>query len=156
MDVRLFIGTILLAAMNGLFLHEALTETKTSEIVAAVLVLLVMGPLMAFTLHRALRSRFGRVLVEVRHDEILVTETFSIFRPSRQIPRAIVGGFWVFGSVEEGGTPMPNYSLMLDSEGFKKISLIYDMPSLDPTIALAEDLAKQMGVPADTRGSDFR
>ena len=51
---------------------------------------------------------------------------------------------------------MPSYSLMLDSEGFTKVSLIYDLPSLDPAIALAEDMAKQVGVPADTRGSDYR
>ena len=155
MDVRLLLGTVMLAAMNGLLVHEALTETKTSEIVAALLLLLLMGPLMVVTLHRVVRASYGRVLVEVNRDEILVTETFSLFRPSRRIPRAIVGGFWVFGSVEEGGAPMPSYSLMLDSEGFTKVSLIYDLPSLDPAIALAEDMAKQVGVPADTRGSDY-
>jgi hypothetical protein len=156
LDVRLIVGGFLLAGMSAFVLNAALTETKTSEVVASVLLLLVFGPLMLFTLFRALRAPFGRVVVEVGRDDIRVTETFSLTRSGRRIPRTSVDGVWVAGGVDEGGAPVPFYALMFDCEGSAKVCIIADLSSLDQAVALAEDLATRVGVPADTRGSDFR
>jgi hypothetical protein len=156
LDLGRLIFVAVLAAMNFFLVGQLFTETKTTEIVASVLLLLLMFPVMLYVLFLAVRATFGRVLVDVGHDAIVITETIQLFRTPRQIPRESLDGFWVAGSVDDGGQPIASYSLMADSAGRRSVPIVPGLLLLEPALALAEGLAKHLGVPADTRGSDFR
>lgn len=156
LDFRRLVLVALLAAANILLVRAFLTETRTSEFASLALLLLLLVPAMLVTLFLGVRASLGRVMVEVRRDDILIRESMCLPRTGRQIPRERIAGCWVAGSADEDGRPVPSYSLMADSAGSIEIRIVRDFSLLEPAVALAEDLAKRLGVAADTRGGDFR
>ena len=155
LDVRRLVAILMLALMTAYFLYAAVTETKASEIISAVLLLLFFSPFLVVNIHRALRAKYGFVQIDANREELIVTETFLRLRPPLRIPRASIDGFWVACGVEESGQPLPSYSLMLD-RNLAKVCVVPDIQLVQPAIALAEDLAMRMNVPTYTRGSHLR
>jgi len=153
-DVKQLLGIILLASVVFL-VSRALPANTAVEVACWLFIVLSVAALTLHRIHTVLRARWGRIRIHAATDELVVTETFPWFRPTRRIARESVGGFWVAGTLDDIGEPFPSYSLMLDRDGREQVSLVRELPLIHPAIALAEELAARMGVSADTRGSDI-
>ena len=99
------------------------------------------------------RDHYGRTVVQVDGRDLIVTAKLGAVGKRVRIPTANIDGFWVRCQVDENG-PSSDFVLMIDQAGLRSRSLV-QVTKLEPGIFLAETLAKDLGVPSDTRGSDL-
>ena len=131
-----------------------LTEAKTDggEVTAWPFTVSLVPFLLATYL--ALRHQFGRVRITVEDLALSVRETFGFRLTPLRIDRGCINGLWVRVEMGENG-PSGYYSLMLDQDATRSRRLIGTVTKLTPLVFLCETIARDLGVPTDTRALEF-